>query len=118
MTAQQIELLELDIAPIDNRAILIVGSGLEWLMKNTTLEFDMNKDEDLKALPYCAKLFLVQFFDINDRVGGVSSESIEGLSQSYDTTSKNDLIWQSAEELLSDYLKPRVRFVPAQRKWR
>lgn len=118
MTAQQIENLKLGIAPIDDRTILIIESGFEWVKANTTLEFDMNNDDDLKALPSCVRLFIVQFFDIQTLSVGVTSESIEGLSQSYGTSDKNDLIWQSAKELLGDYLKSRVRFVAATRKWR
>ena len=44
MTAQQIELLKLGIAPIDDRAVIIIESGLEWVQRNTTLEFDKEND--------------------------------------------------------------------------
>ena len=118
MTSQQVATLKLGIAPIDDRTILIVESALEWVQKNTTLEFDMNKDEDLKALPSCVRLFIIKFFDVNMISAGVSSESIEGLSQSFDTSDKSALIWQFAEELLPDYPKSRVRFVAATKKWR
>lgn len=118
MTTQQIELLHLGIAPIDDRVTLIVESGLEWVKENTTLEFDINKDEDLKALPSSVRLFLVKFFDIQMISTGVTSESIEGLSQSFDTSDKSAMVWQFAEELLQPYLKSRVRFVTAQKKWR
>ena len=117
MTKTQIELLHLGIAPIDDRAILIVESGLEWVKENTTLEFDMNNDNDLAALPSVVKLFIVKFFDVQMISGGISSESIEGLSQSFDTSDKSALIWQFAEELLSPYLKGRVRFVSAKNRF-
>jgi hypothetical protein len=87
------------------------------VQKNTVLEFDKDNDEDLKALPACVRLFLVKFVDINSVSGGVASESIEGLSQSFDTTNKGTLIWQYAEELLSGYLKTRIRFVAATDRW-
>ena len=118
MTTQQIELLHLGIAPIDDRVTLIIESGLEWVKENTTLEFDMNNDEDLKALPSSVRLFLVKFFDVQMISAGVASESIEGLSQSYDTGDKSAMIWQFAEELLNPYLKSRIRFIAAQSKWR
>lgn len=118
MTSQQVERLNLGIAPIDTRTILIVESGLEWVLANTTLEFDINNDDDLEALPACVRLFIVKFFDVQMLSAGVSSESIEGLSQSFDNSDKSALLWQFAEELLSDYLKSRVRFVAAERKWR
>lgn len=116
MTKEQAELLKLGIT-IDDTALLIVESALEWVQHNTTLEFDINND-DLKALPSCVRLFVTKFFDVNNISAGVSSESIEGLSQSFDTTDKSALIWQFAEELLYPYLKSRVRFVSAKKKWR
>lgn len=117
MTKEQIELLRLGIAPIDDRVTLIVESGLEWVKANTTLEFDMGNDEELKALPSCVRLFLVKFFDVNMLSAGIASESIEGLSQSYESGDKSAMIWQFAEELLSPYLKSRIRFIAAERKW-
>lgn len=117
MTKEQIELLELGISPIDNRVILIIGSGMEWLKTNTTFEFDMNNDEDLKSLPYRVRLFLVKFFDIQMLGTGIVSESIEGLSQSFSQTNKEDLVWDAAKELLSNDLKSRVRFVTAKKVW-
>jgi hypothetical protein len=118
MTEQQVKMLGLGIAPVDERVILVIASGLEWVKSNTTLDFDMNNDEDLKALPYCVRLFLVKFFDVQMLSTGVSSESIEGLSQSFDTGSKNAMIWQFAQELLSDYLVSCVKAVPYVNKWR
>lgn len=118
MTNQQVENLKLGIAPIDDRVILIVESALEWIKTNTTLEFDIEKDEDLKALPSCAKLFISKFFDVQMLSVGVASESIEGLSQSFDTSDKSAMIWQFANELLAPYLKSRIRFVAAESKWR
>lgn len=117
MTKQQIELLHLGITPIDDRTIIIVESGLEWVKANTTLEFDMNKDEDLTALPSVVKLFLVKFFDVQMLSVGVTSESIEGLSQSFDTSDKSAMIWQFANELLTPYLKCGINFIPAQKRW-
>ncbi len=118
MTPSQIELLHLGIAPITDREILVIESGLEWVKNNTTLEFDMNKDEDLIALPSAVKLFLVKYFDLMMLNVGVTSESIEGLSQSFDTGDKSAMLWQFAEELLSPYLKSRVRFITAKKVWR
>jgi hypothetical protein len=117
MTAEQIKLLGLGIAPVDERVILVVASGLEWVKANTTLDFDMNNDEDLKALPYSVRLFLVKFFDVQMMSTGVSSESIEGLSQSFDTSDKTALIWQFAQELLSEYLVSSVKAVPYKKIW-
>ena len=117
MTTEQVRSLKLGIEPIHDRETLIIESGLEWIKQNTTLEFDMNNDEDLKALPSCVRLFLTKFFDIQMLSTGVTSESIEGLSQSFNTGDKSAMIWQFAEELLSPYLISRVCFISAQKRW-
>lgn len=118
MTKEQIAHLRLGISPIDDRTALIIESGLEWVLANTTLVFDMHREEDLEALPACVKLFLSKFFDIQMLGTGVSSESIEGLSQSFDSSDKSDLLWQFAQELLAPYLKSSVRFISAKRRWK
>ena len=117
MTAEQVRSLDLGIEPIDSRTVLIVESGFEWVLDNTTLEFDINDEEELKALPACVKLFVSKFADINLLDVCVSSESIEGLSQSFDTSDKSAMIWQQAEELLYKYLKSRIQFIPAEKRY-
>lgn len=116
--SELVESLKLGIAPIDDRNCLIVESAIEWIKANTTLEFDIENEEDLKALPSCVRLFIVKFFDVNMLSVGVASESIEDMSQSFDTGDKTAMIWQFAEELLYPYLKSRVRFVAAAKRWK
>lgn len=113
MTKTQIENLNLGIAPIDARAEIVINSGIDWLSENTTID-----TADINNIPNCAKLFLIKFFDLQMLSVGVTSESIEGLSQSFDTSDKSALLWQIAEELLGNYLKGRVRFVPSTNRWR
>lgn len=117
MTAEQAESLNLGIKPINDRALLIIESALEWVKENTTLVFDINSTDDLKGLPSSVKLFITKFFDIQMLSVGVTSESIEGMSQSFDTGDKNTLIWQMAEGLLTSYLKSQIRFVSAKKRW-
>lgn len=117
MRNEHIEALELGISPIDNRTILIIETGLDWVRSNTTIVFDKNSIDELKALPPCVRLFLVKYFDIQTMPVGVASESISGMSQSFETD-KKALIWDTAEEVLGDYLKSRVRFVTAKKRWR
>lgn len=112
MTREEVENLKLGIAPIDDSVILVIESGIEWLKDNTTLDMS-----DITALPAVARLFLTKFFDLQMLSAGVSSESISGLSQSFDTSNKSALLWEIAEELLSPYLKSRARFVTAQSRW-
>ena len=117
MTNEHIEALDLGISPIDSRTILIIETGLDWVRKNTSIVFDKNSIEELKALPPCVRLFLVKYFDIQTLPVGISSESISGMSQSFNAD-KSTLIWESAKEILSDYLKSCVRFVTAKKRWR
>lgn len=117
MTVSHVELLNLGFKNVTAKEVLIVESALEWVQANTILEFDKESVEDLEKLPSCVKLFILKFSDINTMRVGVASESIEGLSLSFDGSDKNALLWQYAEELLSPYLKSRIRFIPAQSKW-
>lgn len=117
MTIEQVDSLRLGIAPIDNKVVLIIESGIEWINRNTTLQINMNSDEELKGLSASVKLFLSEFFDIKMLGIGVTSESIEGLSQSFSQEKKEQMIWDSAYTLLGDVVKSRVRFVTAQKRW-
>ena len=113
LTKEQIESLKLGISPIDEKAILIISAGVEWIGNNTTID-----TSDVSKMPASACLFLVKYFDIQKLKTGVASQSIEGLSQSFNTGATSTLVWQAAEELLSGYLKSRVQFVSAQKRWR
>lgn len=118
MDVEQVKSLNLGIDPVDARTVLIIESGLEWILNNTTLEFDITNIEEIKALPSSVKLFLIKFLDVNDISAGVASESIESLSQSFKTDRTEDLIWDYAYQLLYPYLKSRVRFVAAEKRWK
>ena len=117
MTKEQVEKLKLGIAPVDERTIIMIESGLRWVLTNTTLEFDIDNDNDLEALQPNVKLFLIHYFDIMSMRPGVSSESISGLSQSFDTSDKSVLIWQYATDLLGEWLKSQMSFYQAKRRW-
>ena len=117
MTNQQVENLKLGILPINDRVTLLVESGLNWVLDNTTLEFDVDNDDDLKALHPNVRLFLVHYFDVMSMPAGVSSESISGLSQSFDTTDKSTLLWQYANELLGQWMKSQMTFYQAKSRW-
>lgn len=108
---------QFDGCEISVKNSIIGNAALEWLKKNTTIEINMDDVETVKAMPFSAKLFVSKFSEIMGASSTVSSQSIEGLSQSFNQANKGDLIWQIADELLSDYLAGRVRFVAATRKW-
>lgn len=106
MTKKQFEEIGLDIDELTGNA------AIEWLNENTTVD-----TTDITKMSASAKLFIKKFASITDLPVGITSESIEGLSQSFDNSDKSAMIWQVAEELLSPYLKSRVRFVSAKRTW-
>ena len=96
---------------------LIGNAALEWISENTTLPVDLGDVTTLEKLPFAAKLFIGKYDEIISASSVVASESIEGLSQSFNTGDKSSLLWQTAEQLLSGYLKGRVRFVAAKSRW-
>lgn len=115
MTAEDLKSAGIPIS--GENADLYAEAALDWMQEHTTLEFDRSDAESLAALPACAKLFIVKFTETVRMKQGVASQSIEGLSQSFDTTDKSALIWQLANGLLGAYIKSQVRVTPAMRRW-
>lgn len=104
--------------PIDDTptAILDAECALYWIKHNTTLTIDK---ENLSELPAGAKMFILKFNEIMNTNTTVSSESLGGMSQSFRTTSKSELIDDLASHLLGDYYSgSSVSFIPAKRGWR
>lgn len=113
LTVEQLDSLKLGIT-IDAQTEIMLNAGIEWIENNTIIDIT-----DLENFPNRAKLFLIKFLEIQNMPTGVSSESIQGLSQSYNTDSKATMIWDIAYSLLGDYIKDgAVRFVCASPKWR
>lgn len=96
----------------DLQDCLWVESGLGWLRVHTTLPIDKLS---LEELPAGAKLFLQKYGDVMER-GGVQSESIEGLSQSFTDDSTESMLIQLAQNLLPEYFSG-FRFVPKVQQW-
>lgn len=102
----------------DAMDVLRAEAALDWMQANTTLQFDKADAATLEALPACAKLFVVRFGEIMRRKAGVTSQSIEGMSQTFDASENSvSAIWAQASTLLSGYMKSQVRVTPAQRRW-
>ena len=97
---------------------IIANAALEWLSENTTLTVDLNDATTLEALPFTAIAFIAKFESIISASSVVASQSMEGLSQSFKTGDKSDMIWDLANSLLGGYLKGKVQFIPATRRWR
>lgn len=102
----------------DSMGALRATAALEWMQENTTLKISLEAPATVAALPACAKIFVCKYSEILAAKSGVTSQSIEGLSQSFDTTDKATLIWQLANTLLGGYLKSQVSVCPAKRRWR
>lgn len=105
------------VAVNDSMSALRATAALEWMQENTTLKISLESPETVTALPACAKIFVCKYSEILAAKSGVTSQSIEGLSMSFDTTDKATLIWQTARMLLCGYLKSQVSVVPARKRW-
>ena len=118
ITAKQLTAAGIPVAEGDAIAALHAEAALDWMLANTTLQFNKADAAAITALPACAKLFVVRFGEIMDQKPGVTSESIEGMSQSFDA-SKDAVssIWAQAKVLLSGHLKSQVHVTPARRRW-
>ena len=82
MTEEQVRNLNLGFTSVDARTVLMVESAIEWVNTNTTLNLSLG--DQATGLPASVKLFINKYVEIMDRSAGVSSESVGGLSQSFD----------------------------------
>lgn len=97
---------------------IMVRAALEWLAEHTTLKIESYDASVLLFLPASAQLFCRKFAEVMRCHAGVASQSIEGLSMSFDTgADANVAIWNLARALLGGCLKPQARVLPAQRRW-
>ena len=117
MTETQVRSLRLGIEPINDRTCLTVESAILWVNSHTTLDIDPNSDDDLAAIAANVKMFLIKYFEIMELTLGVTSESISGLSQSFNGSDITSLLWEAANELLGDVLLSQIAFYPAKERW-
>lgn len=117
MTIEQATALNLGIRPLNEKTCLRIESAFNWVLANTTLKFDINDMEALKALPAQVRLFVSDYCDLMSISVGVYSESIEGLSQSFKSDSKKAQIWELAENYLGEWLISPVGFIAATSRW-
>lgn len=97
-----------------NVDVLRGNAAIEWLAEHTTID-----TTDIKSLSASARLFITKYDEINSKQSGVASESIEGLSQSFTQSNKENMIWDEALSILgAKKLKSNVKFYPAKSKWR
>lgn len=96
-------------------AVLQAETALDWIARNTTLTIDKT---DIASLPAGAKLFVLKFGEVMSADIMVTSESMAGMSQSFNTEARNNLIYDLALECIEEYLKPTVTFRPAKSRWK
>ena len=96
---------------------LIGNAALEYIAENTTLEIDFDNADTVKALPFSAKLFVQKYEEVVSTSSVVASESIEGLSLSFKQGDKADMLNDLLNTYLSKYIKGRITFIPATRRW-
>ena len=94
-------------------AALLADAALDWLKRNTRLEFDGAEPESVKALPAGARVFISRF------VEAMVSESMAGMSQTFQTGGKSALLLQLARELIGPELLTAgtVAFGPRVNRW-
>lgn len=114
-----VELLKDTGVPLEPTAenVLLLGAGFDWLEENTTLQFNKENPEEVKALPDMVKLFLCRYAELMGNSGLITSESIGGLSQSFSSTQRSALLWDAAQTLLGPWLKSQVSSVPSVSRW-
>lgn len=95
-------------------AVLYAESAIDWIEHNTTLVVDRT---NLSVLPAGAKLLIMRYGDIMRTDTTVTSESLGGMSQSFSSELRHNLLYDLASELLSEYIKSQIKFFPAQKKW-
>ena len=113
ITAEQIAEAGIPVGT-DDETLISVESAVEFIENNTTLKIDMS---DLGSLPAGAKLFIVKYTEIMSNAG-IESESLGGMSQSFDTDSSTSLLWDLLNYLLGKYMKSQVSVVQAGRRWK
>lgn len=116
MTEEQVRSLKLGFNLLDERTVLMVESAIEWINANTLLNISLSDDHEAN-LPANVRLFINKYVEVMGLSAGVTSESVGGLSQSFDSATKTDLLWQYANELLSDYVKSQMSFISAKPRW-
>ena len=93
--------------------LLTVQTAVEWLQQNTNLKIDFNDIKTIASLPSGAKLFIMKFCDLMNQSDNVTSESIGGMSQSFSSGNKSNLLIDIAKQLIKPYLKSDFKFISA-----
>lgn len=117
MKKDQVEKLDLGIDQIDAKTVIMVESALQWVNNNTNLTIDYDDNEALSHVNANVKLFIIKYLELMGTNSMISSESLGGMSQSFNTNNKSDLLWQYAYELFGDSMTSQMSFVPTKSRW-
>lgn len=91
---------------------VIREAAIEWVKKNTT--FDIT----VEPLPASVEMFISKYEEIMNIRPGVASESISGLSQSFNGDISALLKQYAAELIGEEYVLSDVRVVVAEKRWK
>ncbi len=112
MTAEDLKSCGIIIDGADETTVLTVESALEYVKANTNLEFELTDIASIAALPSCVKLFVVKYNEIMSKDSGVTSESLGGMSQSFETGDKNTLFYNLLCGLCGQYVVSQFKCAP------
>ncbi len=112
MTADEWEAAGVPLPNEQPETVLMANAALDWIGEHTSLDI-----ENPKAFPSGAKLFVLKYIACMSQSFGVTSESLAGMSQSFDASDKGGQLMQYARELMGQYLNSDIRFVPAESRW-
>lgn len=116
MTVDELKTLGIPLPSFSEIDVLYIEGALEWILQNTDLTFDKANLDEVKALPAGAKLFTIKYRELMCNGAGVTSESVDGLSQSFSDSLKEEQLREYASSLLGEYM-PQIRFTPASKRW-
>lgn len=91
---------------------VIREAAIDWVKKNTT--FDIT----VEPLPASVEMFISKYEEIMNIRPGVASESISGLSQSFNGDISALLKQYAAELIGEEYVLSDVRVVVAEKRWK
>lgn len=112
LTNEQAQRLKL--SPLNDETILLAENALEWINGNTKITVDL---DDVQAN---VRLFVSKYIEVMGSSIGVTSESIGGLSQTFSSASKTDMLIELANAIFGEenVTAGKVTFTPAKRRWR
>ncbi len=116
LTKEKAQSLKLTASLPNDETLLLIENALEWIGANTTVKVDITSH----SVPSNVRLFVSKYLEVMNLPIGITSESAGGLSQSFDTTDRNDLLISVANSIFGEenVTAGKVTFVSAKSRWR